>query len=485
MKRQINEKGYVLIGVLLIFSLFTILGVSLTTLSITSVKSSKIEHDNQSAFYIAEAGLNYQLDQIEKEIIDKNITTEEQLAYEIDYLKTIQNPVSKEFERINNLETYATFKLKQLQSAENSYTYEITSEGNIGNQSRTVKQSFTINWHEGNNGKAHLPPFAVFTSGKLSMINGKINGNIGTKNTDKGSISFPSGNATVNGDIYVKDGNESIVDMGNRNIKSAINVLDSKWSIPELPKFPKMPDYPSADQPELILDWNSNNHIVIDRPQHFNKISIQNALPVTFDIGNTDQEIIVDEFQSGGYIKVKGTGKLTIYITHEFSLTGDSKLNKNGNINQLNIFWKGSKPAKHLSFQGDQSIRGSLYAENANLTFSGSGNVKGNLFTGGDKLTITGGSVDNYAQLFFAPHAKVNFTGGGKLNGMVISKEFQISGGGTVNFDQELDNYITGPISSEALGIGDSDPGNEGSSGDSEIPYVSVEKTGALQEVTN
>src|SRR5690625_3304398 len=73
--KQANESGYTLISVLLVFLLFTILGVSLTSMSLSSVTASKTEQNHQSAFYIAEAGLNYKYHNIKHELENNPINS--------------------------------------------------------------------------------------------------------------------------------------------------------------------------------------------------------------------------------------------------------------------------------------------------------------------------------------------------------------------------------------------------------------------------
>lgn len=196
----------------------------------------------------------------------------------------------------------------------------------------------------------------------------------------------------------------------------------------------------------------------------FNDIKINADQTLNIDVGSSEKSLLVNTLNiSGGFINIIGEGTLTIYVTGEIILAGNTKLNENGYVNQLNIFWAGSgnsNPPKSLGFGGNQTINGSIHAEDANFSLSGSGNVKGNLFTGGSDLTITGGS-SNHTQLFFAPNADITFSGSGTVRGRVIGKNVHFPGSdGKVIFDNYLDNYIKGPISIETL-----QEFNEGGSG--------------------
>lgn len=61
-----NERGYMLVGALLIIVLLFVVGLSLTTLASFSLKNASDERNHQSVYYIAEAGLNHLANEFEK-----------------------------------------------------------------------------------------------------------------------------------------------------------------------------------------------------------------------------------------------------------------------------------------------------------------------------------------------------------------------------------------------------------------------------------
>ena len=63
-----NEKGFSLVIALFAIVFITILGLSILTLNLNSLNTSKKEQVDQSVFYIAESGLTYRLLEIESEV---------------------------------------------------------------------------------------------------------------------------------------------------------------------------------------------------------------------------------------------------------------------------------------------------------------------------------------------------------------------------------------------------------------------------------
>src|SRR5690625_488103 len=440
MKRT-NESGYTLVSVLLIFLLFTILGVSLTTMSLSSVKASKTEQNNQSAFYIAEAGLNYKYHQIKEELVNNPIHTLDELQHLIDQMN-IFNIIS--FDDENSLmelqvpgshETFAETHIEPLPEI-NEYTFAITSTGHEKNQKRTVRQTFALNFdEEQGGGEYELPPFAVFTSGNQTISGGKITGNIATNSTESGSIEFKWGGEFFTGDIYVPDhaASDVVIKPSSMNGIPDPKTLDRKWNIPELPPFPMFPNLPIVEERSIDVQGNVTKEVILNSSRFYDEINISGGAELIFDLGNSDKEIVTNKLNlQEGKITLKGKGSLSLYITDKIDGTeaGSGSINLNGSVDQINIFLQGSddpKNPKSFTLGGDLSINGSLYTEDANINLSASGGIKGNIFTGGSSFQINGGST-NTTQLFFAPKAHFKMSGGAKFEGMIIADSFDVSG---------------------------------------------------------
>ncbi len=499
-----RESGYTMIGVLIIFTIITVLGLSIVTLSFASVKTSTNERNNQSAYYIAEAGLTYQMEKIKKDIVNiygrESVRTEEDFLREIEALVEEKNEY-KEFDKVNNIQPFAEISVNLID--ETDHLFIIESTGIVGEERRTVSRSFQVEWADKYREiePYELPPFAVFTAGSLTMNNGTINGDIGTVSQDEGAIRFPGGGPTHNGSIYVQDGNQNIVNNKVNNIKSEIKSLDHSYIIPELPLFLDFPSIDSCAEDEIITLSNGNKHevikncnlyinnyvvrdsnykLVVDSDLKFNRMFFNENYHLTLDIGDTNKSIVVDHLDlTNGHIKIIGDGKLTIYVTGKITMGSGSTINNHGDVAKLDVYLKGSNASeepKKVTLSGSQKVFGSLYAEDANIVLDAGGGFVGNIFTGGTSFKITGGSY-NQAQLFFAPNAFFDMESGGtKFEGMIIADTYSISGGWNVTY-KDL-KFTDGPISPAALGR-ENEAGNGGTGGG-----TNLEETGASPTIT-
>lgn len=516
-KHNQHESGFAMIGVLIIFTIITVLGLSIVTLSFASVKTSTSERDYQSAYYIAEAGLTYTEVEIEREIQEKyghdDVREEEQF---VDQLKTLatENPIYIEFHddeiilvnEISEAERFAeiniTFEeeIKRFEGIEEPvYKFIIESSGKIGEEERTVNNSMLVKWEEkyteSENEPYILPPLTVFTIEKITLSNGLIIGSIGTQSTDKHVVTVGDGdeNKVGNGSIYVP-----VIDSSNDNrtcktqpeneyksysvtrpqwsdIAPCPTEVDEMWEIPDLPEFPDFSEVDTANYSNISLGGDEKVEVDLTKNNiDIEKITLESETNLTFDIGNANRIIVIDHLNiNNGHIMIKGSGKLTFYIKNEITMGSGSTINKSGEISNLDIFYKGMEP---ITLGGDQKIYGSLYAENSNVKLTGSGGIFGNIFSGGEEIVITGGA-DIKAQLILAPKAMVKTNGGGSIYGTIMSHSFTHNSGEKVIGGD--DPFVSvGPISPAALRM------DNGSSGGSSEGRTILEPTGKKPLIT-
>jgi len=452
------ESGYTLIGVLIVFIILAVLGTSIIMMTLTSLKTSSMERDNETAFYIAEAGLNAQMKTIEEEV--QKIYNKDIIRNKTDFYRELAKDLPGEyhvddFVKVNNIQPYTEIELSHIKDNE----FYIKSIGYIDKESRTLESIFEVEWDEKENSEK-LPSFAVLTNGQFTMRNGSIVGDIGTFLDKDGSIDFPgNSNVTVDGDIYVPNGNSDIV-----KGKGLINIPQYKavddYYFPELPPFPDIPkNYTKLpNQKHNGFEFIQNNKLMITSWQvedftfevnenlEFSEININGNKTLTLDVGDTDREIVVDQLIVSGHIKLKGTGNLTIYIRDKISMSSGTTVNPDAEVNRLNIYYAGSNPIA----SGQYKLFGSLYAKDASITLGHGAGIVGNIFVGGskNKLIFTGGSSTK-SQLLFAPYSKIIFNAGGTFKGKIFSETFEISGGANVEIDNNIE--ITGPLSEKEI----------------------------------
>lgn len=336
MKRH-HESGYILVGTLLAIVLLAVVGMSLTSLATFSIKTSSAERDNQSVYYIAEAGLNDLVNKIEveSENIHKvhHINTKEDFYNKLEQFDFFAERYDS-FEKVNEIQPYALLSIEKLSE---QGTYRLISTGHLAGESRTVSQVIKVEWYEKNPEKSieeyELPPFAVFTDGTFLMKNGKIIGDIGTTSTKKGSIKFQGGNSKLDGDIYVPAGESYIVENGS---KYTIKTLNPSYSVPKLPEFPDIPKDQCSSNCELSIK-NSKYTLEMTDNMYFKEIKLNsNKSLLTIDVKDKDRELVVDDLNIGnGKIELKGSGSLTIFVTGEITLKGHGSINENGDISKF------------------------------------------------------------------------------------------------------------------------------------------------------
>lgn len=456
-----DERGIALVVVLMVVVVLSILGLSLLGLAATNIKQSSVERDYQATYYIAEAGVTYMLNEIKPIITGVESSNEAEFFKKVEQKFQTQLPHNyDDFEKSFGEEPKANLEIDELTpnvsdqvcgNDENKLTkgYKIISEGLIGERSRTVERSFCVNWNTGNSDDLPInliKDMAVFSYNDITL-NSSIIGNIGTNSVKPNSI-YVDWSANLNGSIYKVEGaNQDIVqkvsewkDFNNSisNFPSSINVdYKEKLFFPPFPE--RLPTFNN-----IVIQGGPTNDKTINSDGYYQDITIDSDRTLTIDVGNQNRIIRVKNLKlNQGQIKVKGTGKLTLYIENTFHMNGSSKMNfqMTNSMEQLNIFYKGTN-----SFNPANAIRivGSIYAESANISLGGSGQITGNIITGGNNIEIHGAGTTTKG-LVFAPNAKVQLVGSGSVIGAVISDSFSIVGGSRVTY-KEIDVQTLTPF---------------------------------------
>ncbi|HCW73887.1 MAG TPA: hypothetical protein DHM90_08930, partial [Clostridiaceae bacterium] len=147
-KRANNQKGFTLVLVLMILLVVSVIGMSLLTVTASNFKFSANERDFQSVYYIAEAGLNYELNDLEGEVVDIYDNSDTAAAFfsqlESHFSSpTLLNSFQETFGK--NPEARVTVTLIE-NISENERKYAITSEGTIGNRIRSAETEIVFQW---------------------------------------------------------------------------------------------------------------------------------------------------------------------------------------------------------------------------------------------------------------------------------------------------------------------------------------------------
>lgn len=403
-----NEHGYTLIIVTLLIVVISILGLSLMATTATTLKQSDGERNNQSSFYIAEAGLV----QKKKELQDKIEAQKDKALIETkkyyDSLKDIDKKTFnyKEF-LINTYYSMAEQVINKSASLSTVYSssdgiyepqfgkptqsivtvtkvgsrplnYTIQSIGTIGTdnkKARTVMQNFEVI-------ATPIPPNKTIFTAKSPLY---VETPFVPKNTGNGNT------------FNIKD--------KNGNFAQAIT------GIPSIPSF--NPGIPSTG----ATSYRGGNPLVLSSgdKKYYKSLSLNgNGMPI-IQAHDNGSAIYVDSLSLDGNINITGNGNLTIYVQNNLSIS-------KGTI------------VKNTSVKNDLAA--------TKLTI---------IYTGTNGIHITG-NLDFYG-LFVAPYAELkgNGNGGAKFYGTVVVKSVFKNSAGTIQYMDTDPLTINAPSGNDVI----------------------------------
>ena len=240
-----------------------------------------------------------------------------------------------------------------------------------------------------------------------------------------------------------------IILSGGAYINGAVSYSEQRYNfqLPSFPVYPVYSTYPNKSwnnydvvyNGDVRIDsWQANNY-TLNLTDHasFDDIKITSNMTLYIDVGSTNKSIVVNNLNiENGHIKLKGTGKLTIYVRGNITMGAGSTINETGKIDKIMVYIDQSKnPAKpkEIKLAGAQKIYGSLFAKDANIDIDGGGGFQGHIFTGGSTVSISGGGSGNPSYIY-APNADIKLSGGGTVKGTIVGKTLDASGGTSVTY---------------------------------------------------
>jgi type II secretory pathway pseudopilin PulG len=412
-----NQKGSILITVLVVLLCVTVLGAALGTLAFNDQKQTLRQQKKLEAYYLARSGADA-------------------VAA---YLLANQDEIPSRIGQITQSELgNGRFEAK-VTNGDNGMIL-IESTGFVGDYSDKVTLSLVRDF----NSKMPVFDMAVFSYGGITMSgSGKVVGDIATNAIDPGAINIDWGSSAHN--IYVgPDGDPNqVVTIPQWSSPSShysgLGNLDEyrEYPVPVFPDFPMLPHKGS-----IILDANSSPQ-PISSEGYYDVIDIHNQTLV-FQVGSGTLRIGVGKLKLStsdmSKIKIEGTGTLIFYIEDEFcTLSGSAVINEAGKEEQLIAYYYGDKD---LSFAGAASFYGGLFSQSdtAKLYLGGSGGVNGMVAINGPYVDITGGS-SAVVSVIYAPNAHVYVHNGNSnnVNGAIVCNTFACTGRAGVTYQPEVE----------------------------------------------
>lgn len=473
-----EEDGSGLVLALMVLLVLSVLGVSLGIVTVGSYRLGDINRDNNSAYYIAEAGANMAYEEIENYVLkayeDSNsqVSFFEKMGNPLGENNNESNTIYSEFDSQFGDRPIATIKVMSGVINGESKQYTIESIGEVAGKTRTVQKDFDVTWREKNHGGGNalpeIPPStSIVVRNNINFNGGYISGDIYIDSANKHSFRLGESGEFKGSNIYTnypRKEKEEIYTAPNWRItnpdpkylemvdKTKLATEDITWEnynkLVEGIVFPNPNNYSEVLEKKIERDSNihyviRNGNILINNyladnyefiftkdTLRANKLEITGNRTLKVSTGNKTVNLIVNELNmSQGKIEVIDNGTLNLYVLSKFTYGGSSKINQSGDSQQFNLFYGGNQT---MTIGGDQYINGGVYISNANLTLTGSGNFSGPILSNGLNVTVDGGSINDV--LILAPKATVGLSGSGTINGVLIADKLEMSGDPRINY---------------------------------------------------
>lgn len=447
---QCDNKGYILVTVLLVIIILVSLGATFVFSTNFEVRNSLRYSQRLQAYYYARSGAEAARTWLEEEGF---FSSEGSLS--VNPLK-FAGDLNKGLKQVEDFTEQDMIQVKITELSQGSIKVEsigITVTGTLIN-----KETVILNFEAA---EALASPFnqAIFAatgSGnsqdpaiKLTGSS-KIVGGAGTNSTGFASIQFSWSTGIDDGDLYIGVGVDynDVIDSAQSPDKHVpdgqIKNQISERNFPT-PVFPAMPVI-IMDSPSSIELSGGAQYFEINRDSHFEQISIQGNRVLTINFENIEQTIkirVQDLDISQGHIELINTtadSKVEFYIENSFNLGGSSSINQNGHINNVNVFYKG---AADINLSGNQKLFGHVFIENAPLILGGSGNIFGHILSNGERIEVNGNAEANN-RILYAPNTPLKLGGSGRVRGAVIALSLIAEGNSRVFFDEsfDLENFL-------------------------------------------
>lgn len=418
MKRALKKQpGFALVMTILSLLIISILGLAIIEVTTSNFKMVKLDSSTQSAYYIAEAGVNYMIDSINTEVKTSytEFGTGEEFFENIENLFTKNTVTINKFESNNGQQPKAMVNVESIGSTGDSRDYKIESIGEIGNSKRKLSAVISINWAKQEDNE--LIKSILFYTQNFSFSGATVNAKLGSAVMDgivtynlnggsalnisnmyfNGPVKMDNGSASFGskdepGKIYV-NGNLELWS-GTRNVYGEIRV-NGDFRLKDARIYGDV--YVNGD---LELGWT---------PQIHKNIYYTGELiaPSSYNTSLLDKCIKVDSVDSFEIPVIDfSLREDSWYNDHGYKIEGDATGNIPENAkmlvnNYINTKWQEIKGQVIIVSKGDIILRG------------------GNGFTGA----------------LIAPNGKVQYSGDGTFNGIIIAKEISLpKGGSTINY---------------------------------------------------
>lgn len=390
-----NERGSMLVTVLVVMVTLVILGTTLLGVGMNDQRQAVRHQSNSAAYYLARSGAD---------AVATHLFNNPKDIYK--FVEQGQDEIFLETGRVVVTVT------------DNAGVITINSRGYVGRYSESVELKLIPD--------TSFPVFdmAIFAEGRIFLdTHAKVIGDVGTNSTVNNDVNLSHNHSNIDGDVWVGVGGDpSNVVRNSQRVDGSLGVLDERREYP----LPIFPDFPDLDYKGTVTGG------LIDSDGYYDNITVSGTL--TIDIGSGTRRIRVKNLtvNNNGAIKLVGTGQLILYVESSFVMGNSPSItnsfNADGTADDVIIYYSGANTVNI----GNQALNVSLYAQTADVTV-GNG-FTGNLFSGGSSVNIgNNGTV----RTIYAPYAHVDLPNGGVVNGAIICNTIDLKQS-TIHFNPKV-----------------------------------------------
>jgi len=386
-----NEKGMVLVTVLLLIAVSIILGTTAVMQTSTDLKISTNYKTGKEAFYNADAGVHYALSMMEAGLGASPAT--------------FSLPTSADPSDANNSSTlnYSvpsgfSFVISDITMlAPDIYSFTSTGSG-PNNATAAVTATFTVTAGIFNYGIFGNLGVTMSGNGKTDSYDSSVgpytwathntNGDVGTNDTGTGAIAL-SGNATIYGNAVVGQGGFPSTDV---TTSGNAQVLGQKLAADE-PKDMTPLTLPSGGTSMSAWNISGNNSDTLSSGTYrLPGINI-NGNGKGYISGDVTLYVTGNIATSGnGKLQILPGGSLTIYVAGSMNISGNGIANDTTSPEKLQVY--GTSTCTNVSISGNGNIYGAIYAPLAGISITGNGDIYGSII--GSTMNISGNGNIHY-----------------------------------------------------------------------------------------
>ena len=280
---------------------------------------------------------------------------------------------------------------------------------------------------------------AVHAEENITLTGSAIIGGHATINSILTNAVHLGSSTRIDSSLFIGPGGNPDHVVNNKNrVGGEIYVLPKKLEYP-LPIFPNFP--PFALPGESIYTTRTITPSNYEH-RYIPEIHLSGNAQLTIDTEGQDRILHVGVFNiQSGDVHIIGGGSIDIYVEMTVDMAGNSSVNKNGNINDLFMYYRGIDDvdlANDIDFGGTTLFNGTFVSEKARVILRGTGGIQGNVITGGSNILIRG-NAEAISRLIYAPYAYVELEGTARIRGAVISDRFYAQGNARITYDPDFD----------------------------------------------